>query len=146
MRITPGRATALILRRPYGTHLSLHGRSCLLGVFLPRDRCIYTGQIYAEAPKLVPMPQTMFGGWRCASTDCAQCIWMSGIQDVGEKIGGSHWHLQIAHHDRSFVTFISAIYIYLSKGAYIYRHLLIIFLLTDCFFFSLAYFIFEKLY
>lgn len=91
MRITAGGATApLVLCCPCTTCMPLHGRSCLrTGRILTTD-VPTRWQIYAEAPKLVPTPQTMFGGRRRVSTDrdYAPCIRMSGIQGEGKEIAG----------------------------------------------------------
>lgn len=63
MRITAGRATApLILCRPTCMSLGAEDPVCTYRAYPYRATDVSTrGQIYAEAPKLVPTPQTMFG-------------------------------------------------------------------------------------
>lgn len=85
MRITPDRATApLILCRPCATCTSLHERILSAYRAYPYSATDVStrGQIYAEAPKLVPTPQTMFGGRRdgarVTDRDYARCIRMLG--------------------------------------------------------------------
>ena len=136
MRITLDRATSF-----YAVHAartSLHGRSCLR-----------TGRILTARPMYLHVSKYMRKhlNWflrrkRCSAAESAripiaimQCIYNALCRYSGCRRGDRKLPLLFTDRDW-FVSFIFAVY----------RHLLIIFLLTDCFFFSIAYLIFEKLY